>query len=435
MDQLNLERLGIPTITIVTSQFAALARAVAAAEGAADACLVTVPHPLGMIPQVDVHRKAEGAFPEILKLALEWQPSGKSVSHQPAYPAERFDFTGTVEDVNQLFLAREWSLGLPIIPPTPERVEVMLNGTSRKPDEVLGQVPPRLGTLTVELVAAYAVMAGCRPEYMPLLITALEGLLAPEVNWRGALATTATSQTVVIVNGPIIKEIGISCEQGAAGKGHHPNGSIGYAINLIAYTVGSSRPPNVDKSTLGSPADYVCWVFGENEGKLPPGWAPMHVDRGFKQSDSVVSVMISYPPLDNIDHYSVTPQEHMRWWRYLISPLDNIGGPCGPQGMMNTPIVALGPEHAQLIASAGWSKDDFRQALWEQTCIPLSAWPAHRPKMQILIDSLGPVTPESLIPITLKPEQFQIVIAGGYGKHSHYFPPPWSLLVSRLVIR
>ncbi|MFC2042439.1 UGSC family (seleno)protein, partial [Chloroflexota bacterium] len=422
MDQLNLERLGIPTITVVTSQFIGLAEAVASSEGAAEACFVTVPHPLGMRPQAEVRKKAEDVFPEILKLATDWQPSGKLPSSKaPAYPAERFDFEGTVEDVNKLFFDREWSLGLPLIPPTPERLGAILKGTSRKPDEVLGQVPPRLGTLTVELVAVHAVMAGCKPEYMPLLIAALEGLLAPEVNWRGALATTGTSESVVIVDGPVIKEIGVACEQGSAGKGHHPNAAIGYAINLVAYTVGGSKPPSIDKSTLGSPADFVCWVFGENEDKLPPGWVPLHVERGFKQTDSVVTVMSSYPPLDNIDHWSMTPEEHVRWWRYLISPMDNIGGPCGPQGMEQNPILAVGPEHAQLIASAGWSKDDLRQAIWEQARIPLSAWPASGPKMQMVIDKLGPVTPESMIPITLKPEQFQIVIAGGYGKHSHYF--------------
>jgi hypothetical protein len=378
---------------------------------------------MGMIPQADIIKKAEEAFPEIMKMATEWEPLEKTISTKPVYPAERFTFTGTVEDVNKFLFEKGWSLGLPVIPPTPERIDEMLKGTNRKPDEVLGQVPPRMGSLTTELVAAHAVMAGCKPEYVPVLIAALEGLLEPEANWLAALTTTGTTESVIIVNGPTVKEIGLAYSQGAAGKGHHPNATIGYAINLIAYMVGGSKPPSLDKSTLGSPADFVCWVFGENEDELPLGWESLHVERGFKKHDSVVTVMASYPPVDNIDHYSITSEEHVRWWSYLISPLQNIGGPCRPIMMAQNPILAIGPEHAQLIASAGWSKDDFRQALWEQARIPLSAWPAGCPETKNFIDKFGPVTPESMIPITWKPEQFLIVLAGGSGKHSHYFPP------------
>ena len=422
MDQFEFERLGIPTVTIVTSQFAGLAKTVALSEGATDMCLVIVSHPMGMISKAEIEKKATDAFPEIFKLATEWQPSGEVLARKSAYPAERFEFSGSHGDVNKYFFEKGWSMGLPIIPPTPDGVIQMLNGTSRKPDEVIGQIPPRMATLTVELVAVHALMAGCKPEYMPVLIAALEAFLAPEVNWRGALATTATSQPVVIINGPIIKEIGIAKAQGAAGKGYHPNGSIGYAINLIAHTVGGSKPPSADKSTLGSPADWVCWVFGENEDELPPGWEPMHVDRGYKKSDSVVTVLATYPPVDNLDHWSTTPEEHVRWWSHLVSPMLGIGNPYSPNAMHLFPIVALGPEHAHLLASAGWTKDRFRQTFWEQARIPMSAWPDDCRKTEEITVDPGGVTPESMIPITASPEHFIIVVAGGYGKHSHYFP-------------
>ncbi|MFC2002255.1 UGSC family (seleno)protein [Chloroflexota bacterium] len=419
-----MESLGIPTVTIVTSSFKSLAKVVVSAEHIEDACFVVVPHPVGMLPQADVLKKAEDAFPEIVKMASEWQPLGKSpTSIKTAYPAERFDFTGTIREVDKLYFEKGWSLGLPIIPPTPECVEEILAGTKRKPGEVLGQVPPRMGTLTIELVATIAAMAGCKPEYMPLLVAISEALLNPSANWRGALATTGTAQTVVIVNGPIIKEIGIAYGQGAAGKGYHTNASIGYAVNLIAYTVGGSKPPLVDMSTLASPADFVCWVFGENEEKLPRGWEPLHVERGFKESDSVVTVMSSYPPVENADSGSITPDEHVRWWGNLISPLIGIGGPCIPITIEQSPILAIGPEHAELISSTGWTKDDFRQVLWEKSRILLSVWPAGCSQMENLIDKLGPIRSESLIPITLKPESFLIVLAGGIGKHSHYFAP------------
>ena len=413
-----------------------LAKTIAKAENMVDVCFVDVPHPMGMIPPEAIYRKAEDAFASILEMATGWQPSGESPVVEAAYPAERFEFAGTVGDVNRLFFEKGWSLGLPVLPPTPNIVDEMLKGTGRKPDEVLGLAPPQNATLTVELVAVHAAMAGCRPEYMPVLIAALEALMAPEVNWIGTLATTGTTQFVVIVNGPVVKTLGIGCAQGVAGKGHHPNAAIGYAINLIAFAVGGARPPDIDRSTLASPGDYVCWVFGENEDRLPAGWEPLHVERGFNRTDSTVTVMSSYPPIDNIDHWSVTTDEYLRWWGYLVNPLHNIGGPCRTLMMEQSPIVALGPEHADLMASEGWKKNDFRRALWDRARIPLSAWPSGSPDLEKLGKIIGPLTPESRVPITVRPEQFVVLIGGGDGKHSHYFPPfLGSFPVTRAIAR
>jgi hypothetical protein len=432
-DHLNLERLGIPTVTVITSPFMEMAGTVPPSEGFHEACFVQVSPPIGMLPLSEIRAKAETVFDDILKAATDWNPSGGEAVKEPGRPFDVIEVSGTVEDVNRHFLKRGWSLGLPVLPPTPERVREMLSGTCRRPDEILGRVPPRLGTLTVELAAAYAVMAGCRPEYMPVLVAAMEGFLAPEANWRLALSGTGTSQLMVVVNGPIVRELSIGFEQGAAGKGHHANGSIGYAVNLIGYSVGGSRPPFIDRSTLGSPADYVCWVFGENEQALPAGWKPLHVERGFEVSDSVVTVMAGYPPIENMDHWSASVEEHMRWWSHIASPLQNMGGPSVPQVMQQSPILALGPEHARLIASAGMGKQDFCRAFWAATRIPLSAWPSACGRER-LIEMLGPLTDDSLIPITVDPRQILVVVAGGDGKQSHYFAPlPGCFPVSKLV--
>jgi hypothetical protein len=433
VDQLNLERLGISTVTVLTSPFMELASTIPLSKGFREACFVQVPPPIGMLPSSQIREKAENALDEILSAATDWQPSAGAAAKGVSYPADILEFSGTVEEINRYFIEKKWSLGLPILPPIPERVREMLTGTAREPGEVLGQVPPLMGTLTIELVAVYAAMAGCRREYMAVLIAALEGFLAQEANFRLALSGTGTSQLIVIVNGPVVQEIGIGCEQGAAGKGHHANGSIGYAINLIAYGVGGSRPPMFDRSTLASPSDYVCWVFGENERALPADWKPLHVERGFKHADSVVTVMAGYPPAENMDHWSASAEEHMRWWGHIVSPLQNMGGPSVPQVMEQNPIIALGPEHAHLIASTKWSKDDFRKAFWEQTRIPLSVWPSACPRER-LSEMLGPLTDDTLVPVTLKREQLLIIVAGGDGKQSHYFAPiPGSFPVSRLI--
>ena len=412
-----------------------LAETIPLAEGFREACFVEVSPPIGMLPPSDIKEKAERAFEGILKAATDWRPSVSAPTKGAVYPADTFKFYGTVEEINSYFIDKKWSMGLPVLPPTPDRIQEMLRGTSRKPEEVLGRVPPGMGTLTVELAAVHAAMAGCRPAYMPVLIAALEGFLAPEANWRLALSGTGTSQLIIIVNGPMAGEIGIGRDQGAAGKGYHANGSIGYAINLIAYSVGGSRPPRIDRSTLASPSDYVCWVFGENEPALPAGWKALHVERGFEHSDSVVTVMAGYPPVENMDHWSGSVEEHLRWWSHVVSPLQNMGGPCVPQVMEQNPIIALGPEHAHWVALAGWSKDDFRRAFWEQTRTPLSVWPSACGR-EGLVEKIGPVTDDSLIPMTLRPEQFLIVIAGGDGKQSHYFAPiPGSFPVSRIIGR
>jgi len=389
---------------------------------------------MGGIPRELVVAKADTAFPVILSYLIAWQPRELAEEKKKVYPAGRFEFAGSIEEINRLFFDRRWSAGLPIIPPTANLVARMVEKANMRPDEILGAVPPQGGALTVELAAVHAVMAGCRPDYMPLLIAALQALLVPEVNWRGSLSTTGTTQTLIIVSGPIVKKLGIGYLQGAAGKGYHPNVSIGYAINLIAYNVGGSRSPDIDRSTLASPGDFVCWLFGENEEKLPQGWEPFHVDGGFRRDESVVTVMASYPPIENIDHGSSTPQEHIRWWSHLVNPLNNMGGPVLPILLEQSPIIALGPEHAQLFAQAGWTKDDFKKAFWEGTRLPLSVWPLSYQNQKSLPNILGPLRPESLIPITTKPEQCRIVIAGGEGKQSHYFPPfPGAFLASKLI--
>jgi hypothetical protein len=159
------------------------------------------------------------------------------------------------------------------------------------------------------------------------------------------------------------------------------------------------------------------------------------VDRGFKKADSVVTVMAVYPPVDNIDHWSVTPEEHVNWWAHLITPMINMGGPCYPNVMGQPNIIGMGPEHAQTVARAGWTKNRFAKAFWEQARIPVSAWPKGC-STKLLEEKFGPVGPDTLIPITLSPDLFHIVIAGGAGKHSHYFAPfPGCLPVSRLVTK
>jgi hypothetical protein len=410
-----------------TNELVGLAKDTSVSDGAPDISFVIIPHPVAGISDQELRAKADRLFPELLTAATSWKPVRTAVPQQKSpYPAEVFKFTGTVSDINNLFLSKKWALGLPIVPPTPERVAAMLKGTTRKPNEVLGQILPRMGTVTVEIVAVHAVMAGGKPEYMPALIATVEAMLTAEANWGAINTTTGTVGWLIVFNGPVVKDIGIAWDSGASGKMHHANASIGYAVNLISAAVGGSVPPQGDKSSFGGPADYVAWILGENESKLPKGWEPLHVSRGFNKGDSVVTVFGAYPPVDLTDHWSKTVSDSFDALRSLATPRIDAGGTCRPDKATNDYFLILGPEHAALAQQANMNKEQYRKAFWEAARQPISWYPKACTDMAGIEKYYGiKPTPETLLPITDKPERINIMVGGGFGRHSLFFTPFW----------
>ena len=189
-------------------------------------------------------------------------------------------------DAAEVCFERGWSDGLPVTPPTDARVLRMLKGTSRKADEVIGKIPPYLAPCTIEKVAINAVMAGCKPEYMPVLLAVLEAALEPLFTLHGVLATTYFSAPVIIVNGPIVKQIGMNSGINALGQGNRANMTIGRALNLIVRNVGGGKPGEADRATLGSPSK-IGLCFAEDESDA--AWEPLSVARGFKRGVSTVT--------------------------------------------------------------------------------------------------------------------------------------------------
>ncbi|BAS26217.1 thiol-disulfide oxidoreductase [Limnochorda pilosa] len=375
---------------------------------------VVVPHPMGMIKPDEIRAKADAAFAEILNVATGWQPSAAQVAAAaPPYPAPVIRFTGTDEDVNELFFRNGWSVGLPIIPPTPERVQAMLKGTSHRPDEVIGMMTPRMGAVTVELVAVHAVMAGCKPDQMPVLLAAVEALVDP--SYRGPTTTTNPTAPLVVVNGPIVDEVGIAYGQGAAGPSQQANVCLGHAINLIGDVIGGSRPPEPDKTTLGWPGNTVAMVIAENEQANP--WGPLHVERGFNPGDSIVTVMTGAEIPANInDHNSITGEDLLR---VIAHSMDRAGQNTRCFSDSDV-LVILSPEHAATIFSDGWkSKDEMRRFLWENSKVPFEAMPGAgaicKPPRWF-----GSPGPGDMIPIVSSPERIQLIVSGGAGKHSVY---------------
>src|ERR1700704_4280830 len=168
--------------------------------------------------------------------------------------------------------------GLPVVPPTRERVEQMLEGTARDRTELVGEVAPNYGRATVEKVAVNSVMAGCRPDYLPVGLAAVEAACDPAFNLHGMSTSTHFSAPLIVVNGPIRERVGLNCSFGVFGPGYRANATIGRALRLVMINVGGAKPGETSMSTFGHPGHYPCSI-GEYEGPSP--WPPYHVDRGF----------------------------------------------------------------------------------------------------------------------------------------------------------
>ncbi len=265
-------------------------------------------------------------------------------------------------DPMEVCFQRGWTDGLPVTPPTDERVIAMLKGTPRKPDEIVGRMPPNLAECTVEKVAINAVMAGCRPEYMPVLLAAIEAALEPVFTLHGVLATTYFSSPVIIVNGPIARRIGMNSGINALGQGNRANATIGRALNLIVRNVGGGRPGEVDRSTLGAPSKFTL-CFAEDESDS--AWQPLAQSRGIRPGASAVTLFQGHGPEAFVDQKSRTPEALTK---SFAMALVKIGHPKLVQSARV--VLVLSPEHYAIYRDAGWDRARIERALYEATIRP-----------------------------------------------------------------
>jgi len=269
------------------------------------------------------------------------------------------------EDPQEWLAARGVGDGLPVVPPTEARVVRMLEGTSRAPSDVVALVPPDLAPATVEKVAINAVMAGCRPEHLPVVIAALEAACTDEFNLHGVLATTYFATPVLMVNGPIRHAIGLNCGGNVFGQGFRANAAIGRALQLVVRNVGGGRPGEVDMATLGQPGKFTCCI-GENEEESP--WEPLHVERGFRREQSTVTVFAGEAPRAILDQMSRTARSLATSFGLC---LDAVAHP--KLHGYGEVVLVVSPEHARTFAADGWSKTDLRRRIQEVTRRPLAA--------------------------------------------------------------
>ena len=270
--------------------------------------------------------------------------------------------TATEEDDIEACFDRDWSDGLPLVPPTEIRVVRMLTGTFRNPDEIIGAVPPDYGECTIEKIAINAVMAGCKPEYLPVVITAVEAALQDEFCMHGLLATTYFSGPLVLVNGPISRAIGMNSRGNALGQGNRANATIGRALQLVIRNVGGGKPGGVDRSVFGNPGKY-SYCFAEDETNSC--WESFAVEKGFTSDQSTVTLFAADGMQGIVDQKSREPESLARSFAAGLRVVSH------PKMVMAADaFLVISPEHERVFRNAHWSKQQLKDKLDELLMIP-----------------------------------------------------------------
>ena len=266
------------------------------------------------------------------------------------------------EDIMEACFERGWSDGLPLVPPTPLRVTRMLSSTDRSADEIVGSVPPDNRPCTIEKIAINAVMAGCKPDYLQVVIAALRAALKDEFCMHGLLCTTYFSTPVMIVNGPITKQIGMNSGVNALGQGNRANATIGRALQLIVRNVGGGIPGGIDRATLGNPGKYTfCFCEDESDAE----WPSLSMDRGYTREDSVVNLFAGSGVQPFVDQQSRQPESLVK---NLANSLRSVAN-TRSFGMADA-IIVISPEHRRVLRECGWTKPNLKQALYDELKTP-----------------------------------------------------------------
>jgi len=313
-------------------------------------------------------------------------------------------------DVVEHYFEQEVADGLPVVPPTESKMAHMLAATKKAADDVIALVPPNFGEATVEKIAVNSVMAGCKPEYFPVVVAGVAAMCDDRTSLHGVQGTTHTATPLFIVNGPIRHKIGINCASGVFGSGWRANATIGRALRLLMVNVGGARPGEIDKSTMGHPGKY-SYCIGENEEENP--WEALHVEKGFKAEQSTISVYCCDSPQCISNHGS----------RSAKGILDTIGasmavGWSDKTYLASNHIVVIGPEHASTIAADGLNKQDVKRYLYESVRRPLrDLLPGPDGSEGLARERvpqwLNAANDNTAIPKISSPEGIIVVVAGG----------------------
>jgi hypothetical protein len=331
-------------------------------------------------------------------------------------PAALVDAPDDLDAINRLYRERRWSDGLPIVPPTEARVARMLDAVKgRARNDVVALLAPAFNAATVERIAINAVMAGCEPALMPALIAAVEASAQPPFNLQALQATTNPVAVWIVVNGPAVETLGVNAAFNCLGEGAWANATLGRALRLVLRNLGGALPGDLDRATHGQPGRY-SFCCAEHQAGSP--WEPLHVERGHAAAQSTVTVIGAEGTM-NMNSHSKDGDELVRVFaQTMIHP------PSNEYTHGGEPWVIVGPEHAEVLQRAGYTKPRFKAALWEATKMPgrhMAARDFER-AVQSRRGELGAITPDTLLPIAPTPDDIGVIVAGGPGTHSVYVP-------------
>ena len=368
-DGIIFERLGVPAVSIVTDAFTHSSNAMAKTQGAEGYRYAMVRHPLSSLSPEECHARAREVLPDLIQIlgVGDGAPSAKPAAPSAAEAPQANGGAPTVDGLADLTKERVhdarrilegyyeagWTDGLPVAPVTEDVVQEFVEYTGRDPQEEVGAVSHLSRVCTVELAATAAAMAGCRKEYLPILLAVVESM-QPSTS-TGLLQSTTGQCQLIVVNGPIRRRLGFNSAGNVFGPGYRANATLGRALRLIVMNAFGIRPGEFDQATQGTPAKY-SFCIGENEEESP--WEPLHVERGFARDADVSTVHFARSNLHVEQRISSRP-EHV-----LLTIADSMSYAGSYQAGRGYTVV-MGPEHAQLLASHGWSKQDAKRFLWE----------------------------------------------------------------------
>jgi hypothetical protein len=442
-EMVQIERLGTPTVALTASGFEHIFRQSAVAFGSAAIPMVVLPKIFNGTAHPEIEQMVDDAMDGIIA-ALTHQAPGRpdepeatSTSGAEVISIEGLSAWDILDNFNETFLRHDWGDGLPLLPPTQHAVEQMLKGSTKDSQDVIAVLEPAFGLATVEKIAVNAVMAGCKPSHMPVLIAAVRAIADPLFMLRDAAVATGARAPLFLINGPIRDRLKINSGTCAMGPGaiSRANTVIGRAMRLVIMNVAGVYPGKTDISTMGSPSKYSLCV-AENEEASP--WEPYHVELGFDRHASTVTAKSVFGMTETQELKSSTTAERLAnlGARAAVTVGKRTcwihGGNTNPEnGLESQPqnMWLICPHHAEVMAKAGWSKHDVRRYLYDHAVVPVSDvlnfFDAHT-------DDRGDWTknthlqwlekyPDLLVPVVASPHDFRIAVVGGPGSRGMYF--------------
>jgi hypothetical protein len=443
-DLCELERRGIPAVGYTAAIFDEDARFSLETFGVPDACPLIVPECFSNKTSEQIARMVDESLDELVEMLTsdgtarneELEYSRMSLESSPELVFTGVDLLDAFDEMQRQFVANNWSDGLPLVPPTHEKVERMIAASGRDGDDIVGHFAPGFGVGTIRKIAANAVMAGCAPDVMPLVLATMDCILEPSIGLRTWAMSTGPQAPVLLVSGPLADAVGMNRGICALGPGSisQVNVALGRALRLIMMNVGLSYPGITDMDTIGTPMKFSCCV-AENEAKTP--WDPWRVQQGFTVDDTTVTVNVPYGMTEFFDFKNSDPELLVETLATLSA--QSCGTPAAGAWLIktNAPLEAgypfhgvfsnlllLAPDHASVFAAAGWTPDDIREAIHRRTKLQFrqlmlnqeyDAFRTAHPELLWLLDA-----PETMVTVNPSPDCFEFFVVGASAGRSQF---------------